>query len=66
MKLQDIKEIAMSHGVKPGKAKKVDLVRMIQVAEGNVGCYASEIAESCALVDCLWRGDCATEARKAG
>lgn len=66
MKLQDIKEIAASRGVKPGKAKKVELVRMIQVAEGNADCYASSIADVCNQDACLWRDDCAAEAKKAG
>lgn len=66
MKLQEIKDIAAARGVKPGKAKKADLIRMIQLAEGNHACYASEIASSCGLDDCLWRTDCAADALKAG
>ncbi len=58
MKVADIKKIAKSAGVKSisGLKKKVDLIRAIQVAEGNTDCF--EKIQNCALVDCTWFGDC--------
>ena len=41
MKIQDIKNIAMKKGVNAGKMKKTDLIRAIQVAEGNNACFAT-------------------------
>lgn len=64
MKLQEIKDIAVNLGLKPGKAKKVELVRMIQGAENNIPCYATEVSANCDQHGCLWRDDCGTEAKK--
>jgi len=58
MKLDDIKEIAKQHNIKPGKMKKADLVRAIQQAEGNVACFDTGISEQCDQGKCLWREDC--------
>lgn len=58
MKVQEIKEIAVNLGIKPGKMKKADLVRAVQRKEGNEDCYASERAANCDQLECLWRKDC--------
>jgi len=59
MNLYEIKEIAKEHNIKPGKAKKSELVRSIQQAEGNKPCFASGTAAHCGQEGCLWRKDCA-------
>ncbi len=59
MKINDIKEIARQHNIKIGKAKKSELVRSIQKAEGNEECFDSGRATQCGQNACLWRGDCA-------
>lgn len=58
MKLDDIREIAKQHGIKPGKMKKADLVRAIQQAEGNEACFDTGMSERCGQEQCLWREDC--------
>lgn len=58
MKLDEIREIAKQHNIKPGKMKKADLVRAIQQAEGNQACFETGKAETCGQADCLWREDC--------
>lgn len=58
MKMQDVKEIAKSRGVKAGKLNKVELVRSIQVDEGNEACYETGQAEVCGQDGCIWRDDC--------
>jgi hypothetical protein len=58
MEMKEIKAIAKKTGVAPGKMVKLDLVRAIQVKEGNSPCFQSEIAPVCSLIDCLWREDC--------
>lgn len=58
MKLSEIKAIAVSMGVKPGKTGKNDLVRAIQRAEGNFDCFATGMADECGQHACLWREDC--------
>jgi hypothetical protein len=59
MKLDEIKEIAKGHSIKIAKAKKSDLVRAIQHAEGNEPCFDNGKAEHCGQQNCLWREDCA-------
>lgn len=58
MKLEDIKEIAKQHGIKVGKLKKAELVRAIQLAEGNEVCFETGQAAVCGQAECLWRTDC--------
>lgn len=58
MKLEEIKEIARQHDIKPGRLKKTELVRAIQTAEGNKACFASGQASQCGQSACLWRDDC--------
>ena len=58
MKIDEIKEIAKQHQIKVGKAKKIELVRAIQQAEGNMQCFYSNISAECGQLTCLWREDC--------
>ena len=62
MKVQEIKEIAVKLGIKPGRMKKADLVRAVQRGEGNEDCYGSERAANCGQLECLWRKDCLKQA----
>lgn len=58
MKLDEIKKIASLHNIKSGKAKKSELVRAIQQAEGNEPCFDSGKAARCGQDGCLWREEC--------
>jgi len=58
MKLEEIKEIAKQHDIKVSKLKKAELVRTIQLAEGNSPCFESDQASECGQEECLWRVDC--------
>lgn len=58
MKLEDIKTKAKSLGISPGKQKKAELIRAIQLAEGNPCCFETEQADICGQNACLWRQDC--------
>lgn len=58
MDMEQIKEVAKDRGVKPGKLKKVELIRAIQAAEGNPQCFGTEQIERCGELGCLWREDC--------
>jgi len=58
MKLDEIKEIAKQHNIKSVRVKKADLVRAIQLAEGNDQCFDSGNATDCGQEKCLWREDC--------
>lgn len=59
MKLNAIKEIAKQFNLKPGRANKVELIRAIQQAEGNLTCFGSNTSNECGQLNCLWREDCA-------
>lgn len=63
MKIQKVREIAREHGVIPGKAEKVELIKMIQREEGNFDCFATAWDGVCDQQGCLWREDCFAAAR---
>lgn len=58
MKMQEIREIAKSQGLKTGKLTKVALVKAIQDYENNTTCFATDWVNSCGQEQCLWREDC--------
>lgn len=58
MKIDEIKEIAKRHSIKTGKAKKADLIRAIQLSEGNQVCFGNNSSGECGQEQCLWREDC--------
>lgn len=57
MKMMDIKQKARELGLTPGKMKKVELVRAIQLAEGNTPCYGTSDG-NCPFTDCCFIADC--------
>ena len=65
MNMQDIRSIAKEFGLKTGKMTKIDLVRTIQLTEGNFDCFATASAGECDQSGCMWRKDCLTLAKKA-
>ncbi|MFZ2089751.1 MAG: Rho termination factor N-terminal domain-containing protein [Desulfobaccales bacterium] len=57
MKVTDIRNKARDLGLKNySRLNKGDLIRSIQVAEGNSPCYQQ--IDDCRVEDCLWREDC--------
>lgn len=64
MQMQDIRTIAKNFGIKTSRQNKVDLVRSIQVAEGNFSCFATAVTGECDQTACSWRKDCFEAARK--
>ncbi len=65
MKMDQIRVIAKDMGLKPGKKNKTDLVREIQLNEGNFDCFASAISGDCDQQECIWREDCFATAKKS-
>lgn len=57
MVVKEIRMIAKRMGLNSGKMVKKELIRAIQVKEGNVPCYQSGI-DTCAQADCCWWADC--------
>lgn len=64
MQMQEIRTIAKNFGIKTSRQNKVDLVRSIQVAEGNFGCFATANDGVCDQIACVWRDDCFEAAKK--
>ena len=58
MNMNEVKHIARDRGLKPGRLKKVDLIRAIQKEEGNESCFRTGKADWCDQDQCLWRTDC--------
>jgi hypothetical protein len=64
MQMQEIRSKAKEFGIKTAKQTKVDLVRSIQIAEGNFSCFATAMSGECDQVGCIWREDCFAAAKK--
>jgi hypothetical protein len=64
VKVEQIRTIAKSRGVHPGKLSKAELIKLIQAAEGNVECFSTAVNGECDQVSCLWREDCFDAARR--
>jgi len=58
MKLQEVRTIAQQHQIKTGGQSKADLIRKVQLQEGNFDCFASTSHNECDQLGCLWRNDC--------
>ena len=57
MNLSEIQQIARDKGINPVDKWKVDLIREIQIKEGNEPCYGTKFLK-CDNLNCLWRKDC--------
>ncbi|MFC1536207.1 SAP domain-containing protein [Pseudomonadota bacterium] len=59
MLLSDIKLRAKEMNLKnSSKLRKGDLIRLIQVAEGNSACFDEPWHSPCEQHDCAWKDDC--------
>lgn len=64
MKIEEVRSMAKSQGIHPGKLSKTGLIRMIQTEEGNFDCFGTAYGGVCDQADCLWRNDCFDTAQK--
>jgi hypothetical protein len=58
MRVEVVRAIAKSHGLRAGKRSKDELIKAIQSEEGNFGCYGTANQGVCDQEACLWRADC--------
>ena len=65
MNMKSIRHLAKTLKVASGHLSKAELIRQIQIAEGNFDCYGSATSGACDQVDCVWRDDCLSESRPA-
>ena len=64
MKLEEIRSIAKSRGIKPSHLPKAELIKSIQTREGNFDCFATAYSGECDQTGCSWRKDCFEAARR--
>lgn len=64
MKLEEIRSLAKSQSIRPGKLAKNTLIKSIQVEEGNFDCFGSAFLGACDQSSCIWRADCFQVARQ--
>lgn len=60
MTIREIRKLAKNLGVKSGGKSKLDLVRAIQLIEGNPQCFRTK-RRHCDETGCMWLGDCIPE-----
>ena len=53
MKLEDVRNIAKTRGVHPGKHSKTELIKTLQAEEGNFDCFATAYNGECDQAGCL-------------
>lgn len=57
MKIQEVRNIAKKMNINTSSSRtKQDLIRDIQITEGNSPCYKA--ITDCGIMNCLWRSDC--------
>ncbi len=64
MKINEVRSIAKKLELKTARLSKAAMILAIQEAEGNIQCFSKGIANDCQQLDCLWREDCFTAAKK--
>lgn len=64
MNMATVKEKASALGMKPGKAKKDELIRQIQQAEGYNACFGNGTVD-CPYTECCFRSDCIGGSKKS-
>ena len=65
MNMKHIRQFAKTLNVDSGKLSKPELIKQIQLAEGNFDCYGSAVDGECDQLGCAWRNDCLSESRPA-
>jgi len=66
MNKHNLWKLAQQHQVFDASLTKAEMIRKIQLAEGNFDCYARAGDGDCDQSECLWRRDCLLESAAAG
>lgn len=64
MNMTEVRTYARSFGIIPGPMRKGELIRTIQLREGNFDCFGTATDGICDQTRCLWRSDCFLAAKK--
>ena len=57
MDIYKIRVIAKNMSIEPKKMNKAQLIKSIQIKEGNSPCF-KKAGNHCDQADCLWKNDC--------
>ena len=57
MTIFEIRVMAEEIGIEPKKKNKAELIRTIQIKEGNTPCFKT-VETYCDQAGCLWKNDC--------
>jgi hypothetical protein len=57
MNILQIRKMAKNLEIKTYRKKKADIIREIQIKEGNFPCFGTA-KDWCDQINCLWRSDC--------
>lgn len=60
MKMNEIRSLAKTLGIKSFGKSKVDLIKEIQTKQGNFDCYGTA-TDYCDQLECLFREPCLSE-----
>jgi hypothetical protein len=60
MKMEEVRGRARAAGLSAARSRKADLIRAIQVKEGNQACFGAAWRFECGQADCCWGADCRT------
>ncbi len=58
MKLNNIEAIARTYGIRANNLSDIELIKSIQVSQGNFDCIATAYGGECDQDGCHWREDC--------
>lgn len=65
MNKNDLRRLAKQHHIFDASLSKTELIRKIQLAEGNFDCFAKADQGHCDQTECLWWQDCQLESAAA-
>lgn len=65
MNIKTIRQLAKTFKVDASQLPKTELIRKIQLAEGNFDCYGRASSGECDQDECAWRDDCLSESVSA-
>ena len=58
MNIEDIRAIAQHYQIECDGLHKNEIIRKIQVHNGQGNCFATNHGDSCRYIGCYWRKDC--------
>lgn len=64
MKLNDIEALARTYGIRANNLSEIELIKSIQISQGNFDCIATAYSGECNQGSCCWREDCFNAAKQ--